>query len=98
MTVIWKAQVSSEVAMIWSGGNRKPVHTCISQLHAGGELDTGLSVGPVSRATAGDVQHTGDTASIISFAMHSGESIRAVERQLQHLLVVVGQSVGESPG
>ena len=38
--------------------------TCVPELHAGGELDASISVGPVSWATASDVQQAGDTANL----------------------------------
>ena len=81
MTVSWKAQVSSAVGMIWSAGSRKlksflsnnlplfnlllPMESGVPELHAGGEANAHLPMGPVSGAATGNVQHAGNTANLI---------------------------------
>ena len=43
-----------------------PMESSVPQLHAGGEPNAHLPMGPVSRAPTGNVQHAGDAANLIN--------------------------------
>ena len=42
-----------------------PMESCVPELHAGGEANAHLPMGPVSGASTSNVQHAGDTANLI---------------------------------
>ena len=79
MTISWKAQVSSAVGMICSGGSRNlekqcymnlsqfsllPIDASIPELHASCEEDATITMSPVSGAATGNVQHARNTANL----------------------------------
>ena len=41
------------------------MESCVPELHAGGEANAHLPMGPVSGASTSNVQHAGDTANLI---------------------------------
>ena len=90
-----------------------PVDASISQLHAGGEEYLQFSMSPVSGAATSNVQHTGNTSSLVNqnyatwscehtylihFAMDSLKSITTLLSESEEFLVVIRESVGPAPG
>ena len=47
-----------------------PMQSSVPQLHAGGEANTHLPMGPVSGASTGNVQHAGDAANLLIENVH----------------------------
>merc|ERR1719234_820882 len=72
------------------------VQAGVSQLHAGGEVDT-VAVGPVRGAAAGDVQHARDAPGLIVLPMDGSQGSGAFHSQGIHVVVVVRSFILESP-
>ena len=70
----------------------------VPELHAGGEEDAGLAMGPVSGAPASNVEHAGNATNLVGLAVHSLQGSLASDSDLQHFVVILREGVGVTPG
>merc|ERR1711936_656068 len=76
----------------------EPVQSGVPQLHAGGKANPCLSMCPVSRTTTSNVQHAGDTPSLVCLAMDIMKSITTLESKFIHCIIVIRSLTLISPG